>query len=190
MIEAGGRRVLVVFCGRERRTAADIISRLLGSKTAVRVCTDEGEEREDYPGGRGAAREATAGVSLVVIAGLPLYTLRKIALLDDGEPFAAVVIGALAAGIPVEMAAECLAASPSSPRGFKKAIEKLKNELYDLGIGLYGGMKTAASLPGARRIITADDIEAANGPVPLGPGDLLTPLAMDVLREMERKRGE
>lgn len=181
----------LVICqdGLRARVAEEILRDLSGPPFHARLCRWDGGT-EPFAVIDPAVSEWLTETDHVVIAGLSLHALDRIAMLDDGLPVAAVVILALAGGIPVAAVREGIdprrwpAVRGSAPRGFSRLLDERMRALEAIGVRLVdrAGLAAELTMPCVSRVVTLAD--AQRGTV-VPKGARLTPSARDWLRENE-----
>lgn len=198
-------RVLVIYKN-SRSTALlakSAVEKLLYSGIPVRVCTDGCDGGTVFPGNPLPDADNTGalleGVCRVVIASLPLFILKKVLELDDSEPLSNVILSALCAGIPVEAVDSGLYPPTFNeklcPSGLLSLLNERFQKLSAAGIKIVKANSEDGKSCGEvskRRVITADDILAAKSAgreLKIESGDIVTPMAMDLIKENLKRKG-
>lgn len=203
--------MLVIYKNGKRAAllAKKTAEKLLNNGIPVRICTDGCDGEAVFSGNPVPAGKVMpdaddiaallSGVCRVVIASLPLYILSKVSELDDSEPLSNVIISALCAGIPVEAVDSGLYPSAFNeklcPAGLSALLNERFQKLCAAGIKIVSENSENSEVknqPSKRRVITAADVLAADSAgrkLKIGNGDIVTPMAMDLIKENLKRKG-
>ena len=186
-------RILVLDAGSV--SAEKTVDQICRAGRAVRLMTEKVPEAGVLPAGQAETETLFAGVSGVVIASMPLYLVRKVTELDDGEPFAGAVLRALCEGLPVWAVKSGVdPAGEGCPPRLAEQIRRLLGTFSEMGVSVVPDVSffAGADRPGRqggerRKVVTAEDVQRSGGAVLIGEGDLVTPLARDLLRRIHHE---
>lgn len=171
------------------RMVGQAVSRLRRQGCAVRLCADTAPA--GCAGGEELPEGLFDGITGVLAAAVPLAELCRAVELEPVGPLGAAVREALLRGVPVTALREGI--DPRRPGvsllpALNQAVERKLNALTQAGVRLAASADPAGPAKAGRRVVTEEDIRQAGGQFAVRPGDLLTPLARDYLRELNAKR--